>query len=84
MNPHFEAVPSLGTLTTRGLAGGDLQHLGGESDGALDAEVLGPGAFNQVGGNLLQSLHLPAYFTPGISLALPSTPIGTTKVGTHW
>jgi hypothetical protein len=51
VDSHLVAVPGLGTLTTRGLAGGDLQDLGGEADGSLDAEVLGLGALDEVGGD---------------------------------
>jgi hypothetical protein len=51
VDSHLVAVPGLGTFTTRGLAGGDLQDLGGEADGALDAEVLGLGALDEVGGD---------------------------------
>lgn len=43
MDPHFKGVPGLATLTARSLTGADLQVLGGETDGALDAEVLGLG-----------------------------------------
>lgn len=57
VNAHLVAVPSLGTLTTGGLAGGNLQDLGGETDGALDAEVLGLGALDEVGGDCKNSLH---------------------------
>lgn len=39
MDLHLEEIPGLGTLTTRSLAGGDLEVLGGKTDGALDAEV---------------------------------------------
>lgn len=51
MNPHLKAIPSLGTLTTRRLAGGDFQNLSRESDGALNTKVLGFGTLNQVRGN---------------------------------
>lgn len=30
---HLVAVPGLGTLTARGLTGGDLEDLGGETNG---------------------------------------------------
>lgn len=46
MNPHLEAIPSLRTLTTRGLTGSDLKDTGRETDGALDAEVLGFGTLD--------------------------------------
>lgn len=36
---ELELVPGLGTLTARGLAGGDAEDLGGEADGTLYAEV---------------------------------------------
>lgn len=48
MDSHLVAVPGLGALTTRGLAGGDLEDLGGETDGPLDAEVLALGALDQL------------------------------------
>jgi hypothetical protein len=47
-SPHLVGVPGLGALTARGLAGGDLQVLGGHADGALDAEVLGLGAVDEL------------------------------------
>jgi hypothetical protein len=35
-----------------------LENLGGQSDGALDAEVLGLGALEQLGADLLEGLDL--------------------------
>lgn len=58
MDAHLEAVPGLGTLTARGLAGGDLEGLGGQADGTLCAEVLGLGAVNDLGADLLEDLDL--------------------------
>ena len=58
MDAHLVHVPGLGTLTVGGLAGGDLERLGGEADGALDAEVLGLGALKELGGHLLEGLDL--------------------------
>lgn len=58
MDAHLVHVPGLGTLTVGGLAGGDLEGLGGEADGALDAEVLGLGALEELGGHLLEGLDL--------------------------
>lgn len=58
MNAHLVAVPGLGTLTARGLAGGDLEGLGGQADGALDAQVLGLGALDELGADLLEGLDL--------------------------
>jgi hypothetical protein len=53
-------IPGLGTLTTRGLAGGDLEVLGGQADGALDGEALAAGALNELGADLLERLNLSA------------------------
>lgn len=39
VDSHLKVIPGLGTLTVRGLSGGDVKNLGGESDGALDANV---------------------------------------------
>lgn len=58
VDAHLEAVPGLGTLTARGLAGGDLEGLGGKADGALDAEVLVLGTLDDLGGNALEDLDL--------------------------
>jgi len=51
---HGEHVPGLGTLTVRGLTGGDLEVLGGKADRALDAEVLGLGTLDELGADLLE------------------------------
>lgn len=48
VNPHLEAIPRLGTLTTRSLAGGDAENLGWHAHGALDAELLLLSTSNQV------------------------------------
>jgi hypothetical protein len=53
VDSHLEAIPGLGTLTTRGLTGGDLEDAGRETDGALDAELLGLGALDEVGGDYI-------------------------------
>lgn len=60
VDAHLVAVPGLGTLTARGLAGGDLEGLGGQADGALDAQVLALGALDQLGADLLEGLDLAA------------------------
>ena len=57
-SPHLVGVPGLGALTARGLAGGDLQVLGGHADGALDAEVLGLGAVDELLADLLEGRDL--------------------------
>lgn len=58
VDSHLEGVPGLGTLTTGGLAGGDLEVLGGETDGALNAEVLRLCAVDELGADLLEGLDL--------------------------
>ena len=58
MDSHLKGVPSLGTLTVRGLTGGDLEVLGGQAYGALDAKVLGLGAVNELSADLLKGLDL--------------------------
>lgn len=58
VDAHLVQVPGLGTLTARGLAGGDLEVLGGQADGALDGKVLALGALDQLGADLLEGLHL--------------------------
>lgn len=42
------------------LAGGDLEDLGGQADGALGAEVLGLGALDELGADLLKGLDVLA------------------------
>lgn len=58
MDAHLVQVPGLGTLTTRGLAGGDLEVLGGQAHGALDGQVLALCALEQLGADLLERRDL--------------------------
>jgi hypothetical protein len=58
VDAHLEAVPGLGTLTARGLAGGDLEGLGGQADGTLGAEVLGLSTLDDLSADLLEDLDL--------------------------
>lgn len=58
VNAHLEAVPGLGTLTARGLAGSDGQALGRQTDRALGAEVLVLGTVDDLGADLLEDLDL--------------------------
>ena len=58
VDAHLVRVPSLGTLTARRLAGGDLQVLGGQADGALDAELLGLGTVDELLADLLEGLDV--------------------------
>ena len=55
---HLEAIPSLGTLTARGLTGGDTQNLGRHADGALDTQLLLLGSADQISANLLQTADI--------------------------
>jgi hypothetical protein len=58
VDAHLVGVPGLGTLTVRGLTGGDLEDLGGETDGALDAELLVLGTVDELLADLLERLHV--------------------------
>merc|ERR1712079_682522 len=53
VDPQLEPVPGLGTLTARGLPGGDPQGLGGHPHGPLDLQLLLLGSLDQVGAHLL-------------------------------
>lgn len=59
MDSHLEAIPGLGTFTAGGFTGGNFEDAGGETDGALDAEVLGLGTLDQVGGDCRISIEAP-------------------------
>lgn len=59
MDSHLEAIPGLGTFTAGGFTGGNFEDAGGETDGALDAEVLGLGTLDQVGGDCRISIEVP-------------------------
>jgi len=54
VDSHLVHVPSLGTLTTRSLTGGDLEVLGGQTDWALDAQLLGLGTLDELAADLLE------------------------------
>lgn len=58
VNSHLKHIPGLGTLTVRCLTGGDLEDLGGQTNGALDAEVLGLGTVDELGADLLEGLDV--------------------------
>lgn len=60
VDAELEGVPGLGTLTARGLAGGDLEVLGGETDGALDGKTLAASTLNELSADLLEGLDLSA------------------------
>ena len=40
VDPHLEAIPGLGSLSTRRLTGGDTQDLGGHAHGSLHLQLL--------------------------------------------
>ena len=54
VHAELEAVPGVGTFTARRLANGELEHLGGHADGALDLEALLLGAADEVRAHLLE------------------------------
>jgi hypothetical protein len=58
VDAHFEAVPGVGTLSTRSLTGGNSQVLGGETDGSSDMKLLVQRGLFQVGANLFQVLDI--------------------------
>ena len=58
MNAHLVEIPGLGTLTVGGLTGGDLQSLGGQTDGTLDLEGLGASTVDQLLADLLEGGNL--------------------------
>ena len=79
VDTHLEAIPGLGTFTTRGLTGGDPQGLGGHPDGSLNFEVLILGSLDEVSADLFEALHVPggqgdpdtvnwAFFGSGLSI----------------
>lgn len=57
VDPHLKGIPRLTPLPTRRLPGRDLQDLGRQTHGALDAEVLGLGPLDQLLAHFLQRLH---------------------------
>lgn len=57
---EFVAIPGLGSLTARRLAGGDLEDLGWETNGALHAKLLVLGAVDEVKGKLFEVLDIAA------------------------
>ena len=43
MDSHLEVFPGVGTLSARGLTGGDAQDLGGHADGTRNLHLLAEG-----------------------------------------
>jgi len=60
VDSHLKGIPGLGAFTARGLSGGNLQGLGGKSDGSLRAEFLGLGALDELLAHLLKGGNLAA------------------------
>ena len=58
MDSHLEAIPGLGALTTGCLSGGNLQDLGWQTDGALNAEILALGTLDEFLADLLEGLDV--------------------------
>jgi hypothetical protein len=56
VNSHLESIPGLGTFSTGCLSGGDLESLGRETNGALDAEFLALGTLDELLADLLEGL----------------------------
>lgn len=57
MNPHLKSIPRLTSLTTRRLAGRNLQALRRQSHWSLDAEILRLRALDELLADLFQRLH---------------------------
>ncbi len=49
MDSHLEVLPRVGTLTARGLAGGDTEELGGHGHGSGDLHLLVEGDALNIG-----------------------------------
>lgn len=60
VNLELIAVPRLRSFTTRSLTGGDLEDLGGETDGTLDTELLVLGTVDEVVRELFKVLDVAA------------------------
>ena len=60
MDPHLVHVPRLGALAAGCLARRDFESFGRQADRALDAQVLGLGALEELGADFFQGLDLAA------------------------
>jgi hypothetical protein len=58
MNPHLEPIPSIGTLTTGGFTGGNLEFLGGETYWSGNVEFFVKGSLFEVGADLFEVLDV--------------------------
>jgi hypothetical protein len=57
VDPHLVHIPCLASLAAGGLPRRDLQRLGRQAHGTLDAQVLGFGALEELGAHFLEGLH---------------------------
>jgi hypothetical protein len=60
VDPHLKHIPRLAALAAGCLAGRDFERLGRQADGALDAQVLGFGALEELGADLFEGRDLTA------------------------
>merc|ERR1719400_69273 len=58
VNAHLEAIPSLGTFTTRSLSGGDPQGLGWHTHRSFDLQFFILGSLDEVVADLFETLHI--------------------------
>ena len=56
VDSHLKHIPRLGPFAARRLARGHFEGLGGETHGALDAQVLGFGALEEFGAHFFEGL----------------------------
>jgi hypothetical protein len=56
VDSHLEGIPGLGSFTAGCLSGGDLEGLGRETNGALDAEFFALGTLDELLADLLEGL----------------------------
>jgi hypothetical protein len=54
VDAHLEHIPGLASFTAGCFSGCDLQGFRGEADGALDTQVLGFGALEELGAHLFE------------------------------
>jgi hypothetical protein len=58
VNAHLKGIPGLGTFTIGCLSGRDPQVLGWETNGSLDAEILGLGTIEELNADLFEGLDV--------------------------
>ena len=51
-------IPSLGTFTTRSFTGGNLEHLGRETNGSFDTALFVLGSVDEIRRELLEALNV--------------------------